>query len=169
MKVRLALEARLSEGEPCPTPVVWLKVRDRYGATATLEFRVDTQADVAVVPIKLAERQALPFSRGRPGTGRGIAGKIKKYRNRLRVVIGGREHDWPCDFTEPAIDPETAQALPDLTPVLGRAGFLDDYAVTVDSSYLIITRIGPLRRFLRRRLHELWKLFGLIHPGRRPL
>jgi hypothetical protein len=169
MKARLALEARSSEGESCPTPVVWLRVRDRYGAFAELKFRVDTQADVTGLPISLAEKEHIPYTRTREGMARGITGRIKKYRNRLQVVIAGREHDWPCDFTEPAIDPQTNQPLKDLSPVLGRAGFLDDYAVTVDSAYLIITRLGPLRRWVRGRLHELWKLFGMVHAEKRPL
>jgi hypothetical protein len=169
MKVRIALVPRTSEGEPCPTPVIVLMVRDRYGASAELKFRVDTQADVTTVPIGLAEKECIPFSKGRPGTGRGIAGKIAKYRDRIRVLLAGREHDWPCDFTEPAIDAETRQPLRDLSPVLGRAGFLDEYAVTIDSDYLIITRLGPIRRWLRRRMHQLWKLFGMVHSVDRPL
>jgi hypothetical protein len=100
---------------------------------------------------------------------RGIAGKVRKYRDRLQLLIAGRAHDWPCDFTEPAIDAETRQLLPDLAPVLGRAGFLGEYAFAIDSDYLIITRIGPLRRWLRRRLHQLWKLFGMVHSLERPL
>jgi len=149
--------------------VVWLRVRDRYGALVELKFRVDTQADVATIPISLAERESIPFARTQPGSARGIAGRVTKYRGRLRVVIAGREHDWPCDFTEPALDPETRQPLRDLAPVLGRAGFLDEYAIAVDDGYLIVTRIGTIRRWLRRRLHGLWKLFGLVHPPDRPL
>jgi hypothetical protein len=63
MKARVALLPRTSEGEACPTPVVWLNVRDRYGALTTLEFRVDTHADVTTLPINLAEREHLPFTR----------------------------------------------------------------------------------------------------------
>lgn len=169
MKARLALVPRTSEGEACPTPVVCLQVRDRYGTSADLKFRVDTQADVTTIPISLAEKEAIPFKKERPGTGRGIAGKITKYRDRIRVVIAGREHDWPCDFTEPALDPESKRPLPDLPPVLGRAGFLDEYAITVDSDYLIITRLGPIRRCIRRCLHAVWEAFGMVHPMNEPL
>ena len=56
------------------------------------------------------------------------------------------------------------RVVDELLPVLGRAGFLDEYAIAVDSGYLIITRIGPVRRWLRRRLHALWGICGLIHP-----
>jgi hypothetical protein len=84
-----------------------------------LKFRVDTQADVTTVPISLAERERIPYARDREGTARGIAGRVKKYWDRLRVVIAGR--------------------------------------------------VGPMRRWLRRRLHEVWNLFGMVHPAREPL
>jgi hypothetical protein len=93
MKIRLELVQRTSEGERCPTPVVLLKVRDRYEAFAEVPFRVDTQADVATMPISLADREGIPYTKGRPGTGRRIAGRVKKYRDRLRVFIAGQEHD----------------------------------------------------------------------------
>ncbi len=122
MRARLALQERTSAGEPCPTPVVRLKVRDRYGTFADMQFRVDTQADVTAIPTRLAEREAIPFAKVREGTARGIAGRVKKYRDRIRLVIAGREHDWPCDFLEPATDPQTGQPLPDLSPVLAGPG-----------------------------------------------
>ncbi len=150
-------------------PVVRLLVRDRYGALAEVDFRVDTQADVTTVPISLAEREAIPFTKTAAGSARGIAGKVGKYRDRIHLVIAGREHDWPCDFTEKAIDHETLRPLIDLFPVLGRAGFLGEYAIAIDGDYLIITRIGPLRRWLRRLLHALWRLIGMVHPVDRPL
>jgi hypothetical protein len=149
--------------------VARLKVRDRYGAIAELKFRVDTQADITTIPISVAEKEAIPFTKARAGTARGIAGKIAKYRDRIRVVIAGREHDWPCDFTEPATDPESNRPLEDLAPVLGRAGFLKEYAIAVDSGYLIITRIGPIRRWLRQQLHDLWTWSGLVHPEKQAL
>jgi len=169
MKIRLALEPRTSDGEYCPTPVVRLRVRDRFGSCAEIKFRVDTQADATAIPISLADREAIAFARTRPGTARGITGRIQKFRDRIHVVIAGKEHNWPCDFTESAVDPESKRPLPDLPPVLGRAGLLDKYAVTADSGYLIITRIGKIRRWLRRRLHELWTLCGMIQPEDRAL
>lgn len=118
MKARIKLVPRTSDGEPCPLPVVVLNVRDRYGALAELRFRVDTQADVTAMPISMAEREHIPYTRAREGTARGVTGRVKKYRGRLRVVIAGREHDWPCDFTDPAIDAATGQPLPALSPVM---------------------------------------------------
>jgi hypothetical protein len=56
-----------------------------------------------------------------------------------------------------------------LLPALGRAGFLDEYAITVDSGYLSVTRIGPIRRWLRQCLHALWTRCGMVHAETRPL
>jgi len=169
MKARIPLEALGRDGELYPTPVVWLRVRDRYGILTEVKFRVDTQADVTTIPITAANQAAIPFTRARPGTARGIAGRLRKYRHHLRVVIAGREHTWPCDFTESAIDPETKQPLGDLPSVLGRAGFLTEYAVAIDGDYLIIRRIGPIRRRFRKWLQKFWRVFGLVHPANRPL
>ena len=146
-----------------------LRVRDRYQTYAELPFRVDTQADVSTIPVRTAEREAVPFTRQRPGVARGITGKVNKCRGRIQVLIAEREHDWPCDFTEPAVDAETNQPMKDLTPVLGRAGFLDEYAMTVDNGFLIITRLGPLRRWFRRCLHAIWTQLGMVHPLNKPL
>jgi hypothetical protein len=52
---------------------------------------------------------------------------------------------------------------------LGRVGFLDEYAIAVDSGYLIVTRLGPIRRWLRRRLHDFWNLFGMVHSEKQSL
>jgi hypothetical protein len=149
--------------------VVLLKVRDRYGAFAEVSFRVDTQADVTTMPISLARKEAIPFGTTRPGTARGIAGKVARYRDRIHLVIAGREHDWSCDFTEPVLDPQTQRPLPDLAPVLGRAGFLDEYALTIGAGFLVIARLGPVRRWWQRWLHAFWQAFGMIHSPDRPL
>ena len=156
MKVRLELVRRTVEGIECPTLVVRLRVRDRYGALTAMTFRVDTQADLTTVPGRTALREGIPFSEDRVRVVRGIAGAAESHRDRIRVVIAGREHDWPCDFTKPAVDPATGRALPDLSPVFGRAGLLDEYALAVDSGYLILTRLGPVRRWCRRRLYAVW-------------
>jgi hypothetical protein len=59
--------------------------------------------------------------------------------------------------------------LPELSPVLGRAGFLDEYAVAIDSGYLILTRLGALRKLWRRQLHAAWHALGLVNSIEEPL
>jgi hypothetical protein len=169
MKIRIPLVKRTVAGFPCPEPVVRLWVRDRYGALAAVVFRVDSQADLTTIPIQVAEREGIPFSSNHLGTAYGLVGAIPKFRDRVRLRIAGRDHEWPCDFvTSPAPQPDSL-SFPVLTPVLGRAGFLAEYAATIDSGFLVLTRLGPLRRWWRRCLHAVWRRFGLIHTVEEPL
>jgi hypothetical protein len=149
--------------------MVRLWVRDRYGAFVPLYFRIDTQADLATIPIDIAQAEGIPFTRNHPGTSYGLVGAVAKYRDRVRLRIAGREYEWPCDFvTSPSPSPERG-SLPQLLPVLGRAGFLDEYVLALDSDFLILMRLGPLRRWWRRCLQLLWESLGLIHPIEEPL
>src|SRR5262245_45904906 len=102
--------------------------------------------------VSMARQQYIPFAEDHKVTLGGLAGVTEAYRGRIRLVIGGREHTWPCDFvSSPAHLGHPGRELP---PVLGRAGFLDEYAISVDSGYLIITRLGPIRRSLRKWMHR---------------
>lgn len=148
-------------------PVVRLWVRDRYGGWAALYFRVDTQADLTTIPVDTARTEGIPFAANHPGTAYGLTGAVDKFRDRVRLRIAGQEHEWPCDFV--ASPPAEDSRSPELLPVLGRAGFLDVYAVTLDSGFLILTRLGPVRRWWRRLLHAVWESLGLIHPIDEPL
>jgi hypothetical protein len=169
MMIRLHLVDREVAGIYCPHPRVRLWVRDRYGAFVALYFRVDTQADFTTIPIPTAQEEGIPFATNHPGISYGLVGAVAKYWDRVRLRIAGREHEWPCDFvTSPAPPPES-QPPPLLTAVLGRAGFLDEYAVALDNGYLILTRLGPLRRWWRRCLHAVWEGLGLVHPIDQPL
>jgi len=159
-------------GIPCPLPRVILQVRDRYGVLVALPFRIDTGADFTAVPLALARRQGIPFRETLPGVARGLVGAVEKYRAEIQLVVAGKEHLWPCDFIKEALPAEglslSASVLAQ-EAVLGRAGFLDEYALSLDSGYLILTRLGTVRRWLRRRLHSLWEWWGGIHPLDRPL
>jgi hypothetical protein len=169
MKLRLRLRQRSVEGISCPFPVVRLRVRDKYGALAELDFRVDTQADFTSIPVSTAQREGLPFSQTKERVVTGLVGETVSYRDQVRVVIADREHTWPCDFIKPSAPRESGQPPREMLPALGRSGFLDEYAITVDSGYLLITRIGPVRRQLRRWLPGFWRWFGLIHPEKQAL
>jgi hypothetical protein len=168
MKARLPLADRTVAGVQCPYPAVKLRVRDRYGSLVPLLFRVDTQADFTTLPIPLAQREGIPFASTDTGIARGLTGHVTRYRDRLRLVIAGREHDWPCDFVATP-SPPPGTPLAELSPVLGRAGFLDEYAISIDSGFLIITRLGPLRLWWRPCRHGLWQGLGLVHPLDEPL
>jgi hypothetical protein len=149
--------------------MVKLRVRDRYGGWVAFLFRVDTQADFTTIPIDIAQDEGIPFEMNRPGTAYGLTGAAETFRDRVCLKIAGREYEWPCDFvTSPAPLPE-GQSQPLLPAVLGRAGFRDEYAVAVDDGFLILMRLGPLRRWWRKCLHAVWEGLGLIHPIDEPL
>jgi hypothetical protein len=170
MKARLPLMVRRVGGVTYSYPLVMLRVRDRYGLLVSLPFRIDTGADCTAIPTDLARREHLPFQQTQMEMVGGLVGTTQKFRDRLRVVIAGREHDWPCDFID--VPPPAAGRRPDpllQIPVLGRVGFLDEFAVAIDSGYVILTRLGPLRRLLRRGLHRVWQTLGMAHTIQDPL
>src|SRR5438445_273479 len=109
MKVSLKLRARSVDGVSCPFPVVKLRVRDKYGTLAQVEFRVDTQADFTVLPLQIARQEGLPFSEENRRMVYSLAGGTEAYRGRIRVVIGGCEHDWPCEFVKLPIQGQPGQ------------------------------------------------------------
>jgi hypothetical protein len=170
MTIRLELTDRVIGDLVCPFPLVMLRVRDRYGGWALVPFRIDTGADCSAMPVSLARREALPFQQTRSSIATGLVGIAPKFRDRIQVVLGGREHDWPCDFID-APAPEAGQRIGPVQEgaVLGRAGFLDEYAFAIDSGFAIITRLGPLRRLLRRWLQWFWTITGQVHPAEKPL
>jgi hypothetical protein len=153
-------------GIDCPYQLVRLRVRDRYGVWATIPFRIDTGADTAVIPVAIAKQQGIAFQETVPSTAMGLVGTTKTYRDRITVQIAGREHDWPCEFID--VPPEVGN-VKELPPVLGRAGFLDEYAVAIDAGYVILTRLGPIRRTLRRWREGLWATTGQILSPHNPL
>src|SRR5262249_24466830 len=112
-----------------------------------------------------ARSHAIPFSEAQELIATGLVGETTVYLDRVRFLIGDREHDWPCQFIRTPASREPGQLL----PALGRAGFLDEYAIAVDSGYLIVTRLGRYRRWARRGLELLWRRFGMVHPADRPL
>jgi hypothetical protein len=165
MNVRLPLRQRIVEGYNCNFPIVRLRVRDQYGAFAELDFRIDTQANFTCIPVTRAQVEHIPFSRDAERRVGGLVGETTTYRNQIRILIAGREHDWPCDIILAPVARDSAGSFHEPMAVLGRAGFLDAYAISIDSNFLIITRIGPLRRWLRKCLHNFWEWFGLVHPN----
>jgi hypothetical protein len=100
MKARLELRQRIVDGIACPFPVVRLRVRDKFGALVELDFRVDTQADFSAIPIPTARREAIPFSEEHSSPAIGLVGETTRFRDRIRLVIAGRTHDWPCNFID---------------------------------------------------------------------
>jgi hypothetical protein len=170
MKVRLRLVRRWVDGVACPYPRVVLQVRDRYGMLVPLDFRIDCGADFTAIPLSTAREEKIPYQETRQGIATGLVGATAKFRDRVKVVIAGEEHEWPCDFVDvppPAPGRQTDPLLK--VGMLGRAGFLDDYAFAIDSGYIVLTRLGPWRKWFRQRLHALWQALGIVHKTKEPL
>lgn len=97
-------------------------------------------------------------------------GYVRKYMGFISLRIGRRAHEWPCDFTEVPSSPlEAAAGQTELYAVLGRAGFLDHYAVSIDAGYLTITRLGPIRCCWRYVLHTLWSWARRTREASQPI
>ena len=168
MKIRLHLvDRQASGGVASPFPMVTLLVRDAHGGIVPVRFHVDTGSDCCAIPVALARKVGIPFQHSQSTPVGGMVGTTLKYRDRLRVLIGGREHTWPCEFVEV----NTSVTLPKDMPqaVLGRAGLFDEYAVAIDAGFVIITRLGPVRRVVRRWLQWWWEVTGQIHSSKEPL
>jgi hypothetical protein len=127
---------------------------------------VDTAADFISLPIPLARQHGIPFSQRVERRAIGLVGATRMFRDRIGVVLAGRAHEWPCNFIDV---PAEVASHGELSPVLGRAGFLEEYAVAIDAGFLIITRLGPIRRMVRRCLHRFWSMTGQVHPAEEPL
>jgi len=165
----MPLQAHTIGGVVCPFPLLTLRVRDRYGGFVPIRFRIDTGADVTTIPVTKARNDRISFREGQPGRAQGLAGVVGLFRGRIHVLIAGRGYDWPCNFLQaPAVQGQGlgGQELP---PVLGRAGFLEDFAFCLDDEHFTLTRQGTWRRWWRHRCSALWSSFGLLHEPTEPL
>ncbi len=168
MKAIIELSAQAGITGEYPVPCVTLRVQDRYGTWTEILLRIDTGASVSAMPVSLARSHGIAFQQQTPGRVRGLVGATTRFRDRIHVRIGDRDHSWPCDFVDVPAEAQQGAAAAHYG-VLGRAGFLDEYAVAIDSGLLIITRLGPVRRLLRRWLRRLWSVGGRIRPAEAPL
>ncbi len=149
-----------------------LRVRTRYGDYVSCRFIVDTGADFTAIPVTMAEREGIPFSRSQQGIAGGLVGEVTKYHGTFRLQLGGVEYEWPCDFLERVASGSpgnaTRQADQHL-PVLGRAGFLDTHEFCTDGVRLTVIRLTPIGRWFR--ILKRWMERPLTHlrTGNDPL
>jgi hypothetical protein len=144
MIVRLRLEDRNVGPVRCPRPRVTLLVRSRFGDNAPIPFVLDTGADITAIPITVAESEGIAFRRTSEGAASGLLGRTTIFRDTIRVVIGGRPYDWPCNFV---VTPPGGR---DSLPVLGRAGFLDAFDFSIQDQFLTVIRRGSFPYWCRR-------------------
>jgi hypothetical protein len=160
---------RLDDSRPGPpAPNVTLLTRDRYGAFVEVKFKVDTGADCSAMTAAMARGLGIPFTQANEGTAAGLVGRVKKYRGELHIRLGGVVYTLPCDFTETPEGMSDREARARFGAVLGRLGFLDHFEVALDSDYLVLTRVGRLRRCWRL-LRGIQGLLGTISGPEDPL
>jgi hypothetical protein len=135
-------------GLSCDFPEIPVEIATAYGDTTTLPFVFDTGADHMVIPVYAARQKGIPFRQDYPGTlGSSVGGSARCYYDfvQVRSVLSGRTHRWVCAFAD------SLQAR----LIIGRSGFLDDYAVAITGRCLIVSYPVFLRRFLRHHATRL--------------
>jgi hypothetical protein len=105
-----------------------------------LEFALDTGADMMVIPVNMATGLGIDFRRDIEGKANTIKGSVRCYYDVVEVVstLSGKVHRWPCCFVETG---ETRM-------LIGRAGFLEDFAISIRNNQLIVMYPVSFFRFL---------------------
>jgi hypothetical protein len=139
MKRKFSLSRRPGSVGLQDCAIVLLQVRSAFGDLTPLLFCIDTGADYSALPIPLACREGIAFPRdeARRSIASGLVGSVAKYRGVLRVRIFSEDFVWPCDFLDTS---GPASAIP--YGVIGRAGFLDAFALCVEKPLFTLRRRG---------------------------
>jgi hypothetical protein len=141
---------RNQDGLRCDLAQVPVEIDKGQDITATLRFFCDTGADLMVIPIYVARRVGIRYVEEHPGTlSSSVGGGVRCFYDyvQVRSSLSGRTHRWVCAFAE------GLQAR----LILGRSGFLDDFAVAVKGHHLVVSHPVSLTRFLK---HHSGRLSG---------
>jgi hypothetical protein len=136
------------EGLRCDLPQVAIEIDKGQNLTTTLRFFCDTGADLMVIPVYVARRVGIPFREDHEGTLIStVGGSARCFYDfvQVRSSLSGRTHRWACAFTE------SLQAR----LILGRSGFLDDFAVAVTGRHLVVSHPVSLGWFLKHHARRL--------------
>jgi hypothetical protein len=135
-------------GLPCDLPQVEVEIATDYGLTTRLRFFYDTGADLMVIPIYVADHEGIRFRKDYRGTlGSSMGGTVDCFYDfvRVRSSLSGRTHRWVCAFADNL----------KTHPIIGRAGFLQDFAACIRRGHLVVSHPVSLRRFLTHHLARL--------------
>jgi hypothetical protein len=130
------------QGLPCEFPELPVEIVTSYGDTRRLRFFYDTGADHMVIPVYVARHAGIRYREEYPETlGSSVGGSTRCFYDfvQVRSSLSGRTHRWVCAFAE------SLQAR----LLVGRAGFLDDFAVAVKGRHLVVSYPVSLSRFLK--------------------
>lgn len=163
-KIKLSWRPEIRGGFSYHSPEITLLVCTSLG-NVTVRFIVDTGADITTIPLWLARRERIDISpQAVQGQITGLHGQtVAKLGDLATFQIAGVRYRWPCDFI---LSPSTPQR----TSVLGRAGFLQEFAVCIDDEYLTITCRHRSCPWWRRWWYKLrYGLFPLSWDPAQPL
>jgi hypothetical protein len=136
------------EGLPCDFPELPVEIVTSYGGTRRKRFFYDTGADHMVIPVYVARLAGIRYREEYPGTlGGSVGGSARCYYDfvEVRSWLSGRTHRWVCAFAE------SLQAR----LIVGRSGFLDDFAVAVKGRHLVVSHPVSVGRYLKHQAARL--------------
>ena len=150
-KIRLSFRRPNDERQDCP--LVRIQVRSGHADLVIVSFCIDTGADFSALPLSLALKEKITVQRSEANRGiaAGLVGKVNRYRGMLPVRLFGENFTWPCDFLDSAGPTSVKQY-----GVIGRAGFLDDFAFCLDRPYFTLRRRYSGWRWLTAALLPPW-------------
>jgi hypothetical protein len=110
-----------------------------------------------VIPTSFADGYEIPYTTDYPGAVGTLGGTVACYYGlvTVRCHLTGREYRWPCGFTTG----EGERLL------LGRAGFLEEFAAAIVEGAFVVRRLGRLGRLLARLRVRIGSWLG--RAGRR--
>ncbi len=133
---------------PWALPEFRLHLIARYGEVIPFNFRFDVGADLMVIPVYVARRLGIAYSqRHRGALASSVGGRVPCFYDFVTVQssLSGRLHRWPCAFA----DSIRARLL------VGRAGFLDDFTVSIRNGHFIVSYLASLSRVLTHAFTRL--------------
>jgi hypothetical protein len=135
-------------GLRCDFPEAPIEIVTSSGGTKTLTFFYDTGSDHMVIPVYIARHHGIQYRQDFPGViSSSVGGRARCYYDfgQVRSSLSGRTHRWVCAFVE------SVQAR----LIVGRAGFLDDFAAAIRGHHLVVSCPVSLGRFLKHHAGRL--------------
>jgi len=136
------------EGLRCDRALVPIMIDKGRGVTTTLTFFYDTGADLMMIPVYVARHVGIRFREDFTGTmSSSVGGNVRCYYDfvQVRSSLSGRTHRWVGAFAESLQAPL----------VVGRAGFLDDFATAIKGRHLVVSHPVSVSRFLKHHVTRL--------------
>lgn len=136
------------DGLRCDHGEVAIDIVTDDGDTTRHRFFYDSGADLMVIPTHVAHVEGIRYSAAYPGMiASSLGGDARCFYDyvQVRSSLSGKVHRWVCAFAES----ERTRL------VVGRAGFLHDFAACFRGNQLIVSHSVSVRRFLQHQVTRL--------------